>query len=126
MRDEGGMRALALFRRLGMVLATLLAVAFATETAARTAPSVSDRGLEVYQLLGGLVSDLCNTTGTDAAHTPDCSLCHLLTGGDWPGHHPSFVRSERARVLRLVLPQIRRARAHPRDPAIPPRGPPHA
>lgn len=118
------MHALAPLRLLGLVFVTLLLVAFSTSTAVRAAPSVSELRLEAYQLQGGLLSDLCNDTSSDHAHKPSCSLCHLITGSDLPDNGLSLVEIERKLVAAIILPQTRRAEAHPRDPAVPPRGPP--
>ncbi|WP_136686037.1 hypothetical protein [Falsirhodobacter xinxiangensis] len=120
------MRDLAPLRLLGLVFVTLLAVAFATGTAVRAAPSVSEVQLEAYQLQGGLLADLCNEKSPDHAHMAGCSLCHLVAGCDLPDATLSLVEIDRKLIAAVILPQIERAAAHPRDPATPTRGPPEA
>lgn len=120
------MRSLAPFRFLGLIFVTLLTVAFAAGTAARAAPSVSEVRLELYQLQGGLLADLCDETLSDPAHLAHCSLCHLVAGSTVPDTSLPLVEIERKLVDAVILPQVRRAKARLRDPAIPPRGPPQA
>lgn len=117
---------LAPFRLLGLVFVTLLTVAFATGTAVRAAPSVSEVQLEAYQLSGGLLADLCKDKDSDHAHMASCSLCHLVAGSDLPDVSLLLIQIERALVATVILPQIRRAEARPYDPATPTRGPPLA
>lgn len=118
------MRDTALLRLLGLVFVTVLAVAFATGTAVRAAPTVSEVRLEVYQLQGGVLTDLCNDMSPDHAHMASCSLCHLVAGSDLPDIGLSLAEIEGAFVATIILPQIRRAAWHPRNPATPTRGPP--
>lgn len=118
------MRDVAPLRLLGLVLVTLLAIAFATGTAVRAAPTASEVRLEAFQLLGGLPDDLCNDSAPDHAHTASCALCHLVAGAALPdpGAFPAGVTL--ARAFSVTLPQIRRAPTGPRNPATPTRGPP--
>lgn len=118
------MHRVAPFRLLGLIFVTLLAVAFITGTAARAAPSVSEVRLEFYQLQGGVLADLCDETSADPGHLAHCSLCHLVAGSTIPDTGLPLVEIERKLVDAVILPQIRRAEARLRDPAIPPRGPP--
>lgn len=118
------MRDLASLRHFGIVFVTLLTVAFATGTAARSAPTVSETRLEAYQLQGGLLSDLCNEMSSDHAHIVSCSLCHLVAGSDLPQTAHVLVEIERKLFSSVILPQIQRAALQLRDPATPPRGPP--
>ena len=118
------MRLLAPLRALGLVLLALTAVAFATGTAVRAAPSLSELRLDAYQLAGGALADLCNDQGPDHAHMASCALCHLVAGSDLPPGGLALTEIERSYVTAHLLPQVRRAAARARDPAIPPRGPP--
>lgn len=120
------MRDLAPLRLLGLVFVTLLAVAFATGTAVRAAPTLTEVRLEAYQLQGGLVADLCNEKSPDHAHLASCSLCHLVAGSDLPDIGLPLIEIERKLVATLILPQVQRAATQPRDPATPTRGPPQA
>ncbi|WP_435168831.1 hypothetical protein [Falsirhodobacter sp. 1013] len=118
------MRVLAPLRAVGLVLLALTAVAFATGTALRAAPSLSELRLDAYQLAGGALVDLCNDQGPDHAHMASCALCHLVAGSDLPDTDLALIEIERRYVTAQLLPQVRRAEARARDPAIPPRGPP--
>lgn len=114
------------FRMAGLALLTLLAVAFATGTALHAAPNLNEARLEAYQLAGGSLDDLCGEDGADHAHIASCSLCHLVSSSDLPQTVHSLTLIERRLVATVILPQLRRAAARPRDPATPPRGPPQA
>ena len=118
------MRAMVPLRLLGLVLVALMTVAFASGTAARAAPTANDMRLNAYQLAGGLLSDLCHDHAPDHAHMESCALCHLVSGADLPPHRPPTAALERRLVATVILPQIRRAEARPRDPTTPTRGPP--
>lgn len=117
------MRIAASLRLLALVL---IALAFASGTGLRAAPTVAEARLEAYQLQGGLLADLCNEKSPAHPHAADCALCHLLAAGDLPPRQTSLIRIERALVASVILPRIQRAEAHRHDPAIPTRGPPHA
>lgn len=120
------MRDVMHLRFLGLIMVTLLAVAFSTGTAMRIAPTASEARLEAYQLAGGLLADLCNEKSPDHAHMTQCALCNLVAGSDLPDTRLSLVAIERLVVGTVILPQIQRAAASPRDPATPTRGPPLA
>lgn len=120
------MRDCPLLRILGLVMMTLLAVAFATGTAVRAAPSVTEIRLEAFQLAGGVVEELCNVKGPDHAHIASCALCDLIAASHMPDACIPMMALERQVVATVILPQVERAAARARDPAIPPRGPPAA
>lgn len=113
-----------LLRVSGLVMMALLALAFATATVARAAPTATEVRLEAFQLAGGVADDLCNTKDSDHPHLYSCSLCHLISSGDLPEAMLSLTGIEQLVVATVILPQLRRAAARPRDPATPPRGPP--
>ncbi|RWR29653.1 hypothetical protein D2T31_09420 [Sinirhodobacter populi] len=116
------MRDCAPFRRFGLMLLALLALAFAT--GARAAPDPAELRLEAYLLSGGSAADLCAQDGTDPAHAASCSLCHLIASSTLPDGGPSLVAVELHVVATVLLPQLRRAAMRLRDPATPPTGPP--
>lgn len=109
------------FRRFGLMLLALLALAFAT--GARAAPDLAELRMEAYLLSGGSAADLCAQDGMDPAHMASCSLCHLIASGPLPDGGPSLVAVE-LHVAAVLLPQLRRAAMRLRDPATPPTGPP--
>ncbi|MDB6452914.1 hypothetical protein [Falsirhodobacter sp. 20TX0035] len=118
------MRLFAPLRALGLILLAMTAVAFATGTIARAAPTVTELRLEAYQLAGGALADLCNDHAPDHAHAASCSLCHLAAGSTLPDTDLPLTLIERTYVTLHLLPQLRRAATRVRDPATPPRGPP--
>ncbi|MDH2327405.1 hypothetical protein QCN27_11055 [Cereibacter sp. SYSU M97828] len=111
-------------RVLGLTFLTLLAIAFASGSYARSAPAASEQKLEMLQLMGMSVDDLCDEDGRQHAHLAECSLCHLVAGTNLPDAGLTLIELDRRIVAALVLPQMDRAAARPRDPATPPRGPP--
>ncbi|TQS70803.1 hypothetical protein ERN12_13155 [Rhodobacteraceae bacterium] len=117
------MRARSYFRALGLVFVTLLAVAFASDMSVRAAEQV----YEVQRQIGkaGAGTSLCAPSSSEHDHKRSCSLCHLISSCDLP---PSagllLIEIERDLIARVILPQMRRDAARPRDPATPARGPP--
>lgn len=109
---------------LGLIVVTLLTVAFATGTALRASPSVVQVRLEAYQLSGGLLSDLCDDHAQGHAQMANCWLCHLIAGCDLPANRLTRIDIERQLIATVVLPQLLRVRHLPHDPAAPTRGPP--
>ncbi len=101
----------------------LLIVALATGMVARPAPSEMDLRLEAWTMAGGSPGDLCADHGTDhkGGH---CLLCNLTGPTGLPSVTAHLRDAERRILARIVLPQIRRAAGHARDPALPKRGPP--
>lgn len=106
-------------------LLALLAIAFATGSFARPAPSADEARLQAFMLWSGTPGDLCGDGEAEHPHLALCSLCHLVTMTNLPASHPPLVDIEQRLVASVILPRILRAAAHPRDPATPPRGPPH-
>lgn len=111
-------------RALGLALVTLLAVAFATGSLTRAAPDLSEVTLDAYILSGGSALDLCRQKDGDHAHMSECSLCNLVSSCALPYARLSLTEVDGHFLTTIVMPQIRRAAAGLRDPAIPPRGPP--
>lgn len=110
-------------RRVLPLLATvLLILAFGVGGFARAAPTEGDMRKEAFLLMGGTAADFCHQDAGHA-HQPECSLCHLVAPCDLPGPKLTLA-SERRFLGAVILPRIAIARAQPRDPAIPPRGPP--
>lgn len=119
-----GVREHPSLRVLGLAFLTLLTLAFASGSFARAAPQASERTLEVLQLMGMDVGDLCDEDSPQHVHLAECSLCHLVAGADLPDAALTLIEVDRRIVATIVLPRMDRAAAHPRDPATPPRGPP--
>lgn len=113
-------------RVFGLALLTVLSFAFASGTALRAAPQASDARLEVLQLMGFAVDDLCNDGQDKAVHFVECSLCNLVASSTLPDAGGLLVEVDRRIYASVILPQIRRAEARQRDPATPLRGPPQA
>lgn len=111
---------LARLAAIGLMIAVL-----AAGLGARPVPSEMELRLEAWAMAGLSMEDLCADHGTTGAHKAHCPLCTL---GGTPGLPPvtADLRDAEQRILaRIVLPQIRRAAGHARDPAVPKRGPPH-
>lgn len=121
---QKGMRDRLSLRTLGLALMTLLALAFASGSYARAAPTLADVKLDAYILSGGSALDLCRQADGDHAHLAECALCHLVAASNLPEAGLSLIRIDARMMATVILPQIRRAAARPRDPATPPRGPP--
>ncbi|MTE00163.1 hypothetical protein GIY56_07680 [Paracoccus sp. YIM 132242] len=102
----------------------LLILALATGMAARPVPSEMDLRLESWVMAGGSLDDLCGDHGGDG-HKAHCPLCSLGETTGLPTVAPSLRDADQRILARIVLPQLRRAAGHARDPAIPKRGPPH-
>lgn len=102
----------------------LLILAFAAGMTARPVPSEMDLRLEAWTMAGGSLDDLCGDHGADHRGN-HCPLCNLAAPIGLPPVAASLLDAERRILARVVLPQIRRAAGHARDPAVPKRGPPH-
>lgn len=120
------MRDLAPPRFPGLLLLILLALAFASGAAGRAVPTVAEARLQAFELSGGVLADLCHAGQPERPHVASCSLCHLVAAGDLPDTPLKLVEIERRLLAAVILPQIRRGEARPRDPATPTRGPPQA
>lgn len=114
-------------RRLAPFLARLaflgLLIAALAGAGARPVPSEMDLRLDAWAAAGMAANDLCGDHGAGHkdGHCPWCSLA------DPPGlpSLSAFLRDAEQRILaRRVLPRLRRAVGHARDPALPKRGPP--
>lgn len=118
------MRAFESLPVLRLVMALLLALAFAGAGFARAAPSIAEARLDALMLAGFDKADLCRDAAEGHAHLAECSLCNLVSNSTFPDGTLSLLDMERRLVASILLPQIRRAALHRHDPAIPPRGPP--
>ncbi|WP_295045207.1 DUF2946 family protein [uncultured Paracoccus sp.] len=90
----------------------------------RPVPSEMALRLEVWAMAGLPVDDLCADHGTTRDHDGHCPLCTLTGVAGLPPVMAFAVDAEQRILARIVLPQIRRAAGHARDPAVPKRGPP--
>lgn len=101
----------------------LLILALAAGMAARPVPSEMELRLEAWAMAGGSPDDLCGDHGADhrGGH---CPLCNLAAPTGLPPLTAHLRDVEQRILARIVLPQIRRAAGHARDPAVPKRGPP--
>lgn len=101
----------------------LLAVVLAGVTA-RPLPSEMDLRLDAWLMAGGSPDELCGDHGADhkGGH---CPLCTLAAPTGLPPVTAHLLDAEQRILARIVLPPIRRAAGHARDPATPKRGPPH-
>ncbi|WP_347137836.1 hypothetical protein [Paracoccus sp. SSK6] len=108
----------------GLAFMALLAVALATGMAARPVPSEMDLRLDAWVMAGGSLDDLCGDHGADHKDG-HCPLCNLAAPTGLPPVTASLLDAEQRILASIVLPQIRRAAGHARDPATPKRGPPH-
>ncbi len=112
-----------LLRCLTLVLAGLLALAFATGTIGAKVPDSASLRLETLKLMGLTDGDLCdNAHGQPHEHAPECGFCIAFASPPLPAQ---TVREVEARYSALVLlPQLRLAILHRQDKATPLRGPP--
>lgn len=101
----------------------LLIVFLAAGMTARPVLSEMDLRLEAWAMAGGSPDDLCGDHGTDHKDG-HCPLCNLAAPSGLPPVTPTLMDAEQRILARIVLPQMRRAAGHARDPAIPKRGPP--
>ena len=101
----------------------LLILALATGMAARPVPSEMDLRLDAWVMAGGSLDDLCGDHGT-GHKDGHCPLCNLAAPTGLPPVTLSLRDADQRILARIVLPQMRRALGHARDPAIPKRGPP--
>lgn len=110
-------------RFLGLAFLALAVLALATGMTARPVPSEMDLRLEAWVMAGGALDDLCGDHGADhgGGH---CPLCNLAAPAGLPPVTAHLLDAEQRILASIVLPQIRRAAGHARDPAIPKRGPP--
>ncbi|MFC3168312.1 hypothetical protein [Paracoccus fontiphilus] len=106
-----------------LALAALLIAVLAAGLGARPVPSEMDLRLESWLLAGSSPDDLCGDHGT-SHKDGHCPLCTLAAPPGLPPFTPSLRDADQRILACLVLPQIRRAAGHARDPAIPKRGPP--
>ncbi len=101
----------------------LLILALAAGMGARPVPSGMDLRLQSWVMAGGSLDDLCGDHG--AGHKDGhCPLCNLAAPTGLPPVTPSLHDADQRILARIVLPQMRRAMGHARDPANPKRGPP--
>ncbi|WP_207099881.1 hypothetical protein [Paracoccus shandongensis] len=101
----------------------LLILALVAGMAARAVPSEMELRLQAWVMAGGSLDDLCGDHG--AGHKDGhCPLCTLAAPTGLPPVTPSLRDADRRILARIVLPQMRRAMGHARDPAVPKRGPP--
>lgn len=102
----------------------LLAVVLATGPAVRPVPTDMDLRLEGWLLSGGSTQGLCGDRDTGGGGDGHCPMCTLTALAGPPPVPVSLVDIDQRILARIVLPQMRRAVAHARDPALPNRGPP--
>ena len=109
---------------IGAFLIAVLSVAFATGTHSRPVLSAMDARLEAYLMTGGSMADLCLDGQDSHQKSSHCSLCYLVASSTLPRLDRLEIRLEQRIAATIILPQIRRAAANPRDPTTPKRGPP--
>lgn len=102
----------------------LMVLALATGFAARPVPSEMDLRLDAWVMAGLSADDLCGDHGIDGHSKGHCPLCTLAGATGLPPVTASLTDVEQRILARIVLPQLRRAAGHARDPAVPKRGPP--
>ena len=102
----------------------LLFVALAGGSGMRPVPSEIELRLEAWVMAGGTLDDLCSDHGVAQGDKAHCPLCNLAAPIVLPSIIASLIDIERRILAHAVLPQMRRAAGHTRDPAIPKRGPP--
>lgn len=118
------MRALALIKALRVVLVALIAMAFAVDSHARTAPTEAELWYDAYLLAGNAPEWLCADSGTDHADAPGCALCHLVAHADLPAPSLRLALTRSRLVATVIQPRACPVRTRARDPATPTRGPP--
>lgn len=107
-----------------LALVGLLVFALATGFAARPVPSEMDLRLDGWVMAGLSADELCGDGGTDGHSKGHCPLCTLAGATGLPPVDAPLMNAEQRILARIVLPQMRRAAGHARDPAVPKRGPP--
>lgn len=114
-------------RLFGMAFLALLTLALAAGLSARPLPTEMDLRLQAWAMAGVSLDEiLCEDHGDgNRGHGGHCPLCNLPAPSGLPVVAPSLLDAEQRILARIVLPQIRRAAGHARDPALPKRGPPY-
>ncbi|MBK4214553.1 hypothetical protein JJJ17_01295 [Paracoccus caeni] len=108
----------------GTFLIAVLALAFATGMHARPLPTEMETRLEASLLAGFSINDFCLSDKDSHEKSTHCSLCYLITASHLPRIDRLEINAEQRVFATIVLPQIQRAAAHPRDPTTSKRGPP--
>jgi hypothetical protein len=109
---------------IGLAFMGLLALALATGFAARPVPSEMELRLDAWLMAGLPLDDLCSDHGIDGHDKDHCPLCNLTAPSGLPPFASPLIDADQRIMARIVLPQMRRAAGHARDPAVPKRGPP--
>lgn len=104
---------------IGLILAVL-----AAGFGARPVPTDMELRLEGWLAAGLSMDELCADHGATTDHKAHCPLCTLGGAPGLPPMSANPVDAEQRILARIVLPQMRRAAGHARDPAVPKRGPP--